>query len=101
MHYFVSGCENAKMYIWNIPENGLTETLTEPQSYLMGKYTPQYNNYVPPTKGGGGAYCFWCGSRRRPRSFVSVRYLLNRWTDFNQTCTDTLLGGRNKMIRFW
>ena len=58
MHYFVSGCENAKMYIWNIPENGLTETLTEPQSYLMGKYTPQYNNYVPPTKGGGGHIVF-------------------------------------------
>ena len=30
-----------------------------------------------------------------------TRYLLNRWMDFDQTCTDTLLGGRNKLIRFW
>ena len=27
--------------------------------------------------------------------------LLNRWTDFYQTCTDRLLGGRNELIRFW
>ena len=33
----LSGCENAKVYIWNLPKDGLTETLTEPQSYLMGK----------------------------------------------------------------
>ena len=61
-------------------------------------------NYVPPTEGGGN-YCFWCGwrrrLRRRPRCFVSVRYLLNRRTDCDQTCTDTLLGGRNELIRFW
>ena len=59
----------------------------------------------PNRRGGGGTYCFWCGSRRcgrlRPRSFISARYLLNRWTDFDQTCTDTLLGGRNELIRFW
>ena len=62
----------------------------------------QNTNYVPPTEG-GGAYCFWCGSRlrRRQRCFVSVRYLLNRWMDFDQTCTDTLLGGPNELIRFW
>ena len=59
--------------------------------------------YVPQPK--GVTYCFWCGSRRRqrrrPRSFVSARYLLNRWTDSDQTCTDTLLGMRNELIRFW
>ena len=55
----------------------------------------------PPQPKGGGTYCFWCGYRRRPRCFVSARYLLNRWTDFDQTCTDTLLGGRNELIRFW
>ena len=65
-----------------------------------------YCNYVPPTEG-GGTYCFLCGSRWRrrmlwrPRSFISARYLLSRWMDFDQTCTDTLLGGRNELIRFW
>ena len=29
--------------------------------------------------GGGGAYCFWCGSRRRRCSFLSALYLLNQW----------------------
>ena len=28
---------------------------------------------------------------RRPHSFVTVRYLLNQWMDFDQTCIDTLL----------
>ena len=57
---------------------------------------------MSPTEGRGGAYCFWCGSRRRllPHSFVSVHYLLNRWTDFDQTCTDELLGEWNELIRF-
>ena len=41
-----------------------------------------------------GTYCFWCGSRQRPRSFVSV---LNQWVDFDQTCIDTLLGGRKEL----
>ena len=27
------------------------------------------------------------------RNFVSGRYLLNQWTDFDQTCIDTMLGG--------
>lgn len=35
--YISSGCENAKVYIWKIPKDGLSETLTEPQSYLMGE----------------------------------------------------------------
>ena len=30
---------------------------------------------------------------------VSVRYLLNKWMDFDQTCIDTLLG-RNELIIF-
>lgn len=29
------GCENAKVYIWTLPEDGLTETLSEYDSYLM------------------------------------------------------------------
>ena len=61
-----------------------------------------YFRYLcPPNQRGGGTYCFWFGSRRRLRCFVSVRYLLNRWTDFDQICTDTLLGGWNELIRFW
>ena len=39
VYFFTTGCENAKVYVWEIPEDGLTETLTEPQSYLMGKFT--------------------------------------------------------------
>ena len=45
----------------------------------------------------GGTYCFWCGShqRRHSCSFLSVLYLLN------QTCTGTLLGQGEEVIRFW
>ena len=35
------------------------------------------------------------------RNFVSGRYLLNQWTDFDQTCIDAMLGGCNDLIRFW
>ena len=31
---------------------------------------------------------------------VSVRYLLNQWMDFDQTCTDTILGGGEELTRF-
>ena len=31
---------------------------------------------------------------------VSVRYLLNKWMDFDQTCIDTLLGRGNELIIF-
>ena len=48
--------------------------------------------YVPPTEGRGDTYCFCCRSRRRPRSFMSVRYLLDQWLDFDQNCIDTLSG---------
>ena len=52
----------------------------------------------------GGAYCFWCGSRRRLRngSFVSLCYLLNlnQWINFDQTCLDRLLGERKEFVRF-
>ena len=32
---------------------------------------------------------------------VSVRYLLNQWMDFAQTCIDTLLGVWEELIKFW
>ena len=31
---------------------------------------------------------------------VSVRYLLNKWMDFDQTCIDTLLVRGNELIIF-
>ena len=34
-------------------------------------------------------------------NFVSGRYLLNQWTDFDQTCIDTMLGGCEELVRFW
>ena len=34
-------------------------------------------------------------------NFVSVRYLLNQWIDFDQTCIGTILGGCKELIRFW
>ena len=34
-------------------------------------------------------------------NFVSVRYLMNQWTNLYQTCTDTMLGGCEKLIWFW
>ena len=30
-----------------------------------------------------------------------LSYLLNQWVDFDQICTDTLLGGRKEVISFW
>ena len=56
-----------------------------------------------PQQRGGGTYCFWCRSRRSwyPHCSLSALYLLNQWVDFDQTCTDTLLGGRKEVIRFW
>ena len=34
-------------------------------------------------------------------NFVSGHYLLNQWTDFDQTCMDTMYGGCEELIRFW
>ena len=123
---------------------------------LCYQYRDQTWFLCPPNRR-GGTYCFWCGSRRRrrlrrrPRCFVSVRYLLNdgriltklaqihyweggtswldfgdldsiskvtatffnvwnfvcvrylmnQWADLDQTCTDTMLGGCEELIRFW
>ena len=62
----------------------------------------QSRHYVPQTK---VVYCFRCGSRRRcfrhPCSFLSALYLLNQWVDFDQTCTDTLLGRGKEVVGFW
>ena len=42
-----------------------------------------------------------CGSRRHLHCSFSALYLLNQWVDFDQTCTDTLFGGRKEVIWFW
>ena len=66
----------------------------------------QYRKLCPPpplpTKG-WVAYCFWCGFRqcRHPCSFMPALYLLNQWVDFDQTCTDTLMGGGKEVFSFW
>ena len=62
--------------------------------------------FMSPQPNGRGTYCFWCGSRRRrcwrwrPRCSLPALYHLNEWVDFDQTCTDTLLGGRKEVTRF-
>ena len=55
----------------------------------------------PQPKGSGGTYCFWCRSCWRLCSFLSALYLLNQWVDFDQTCTNTLLGVGKEVIKFW
>ena len=51
--------------------------------------------------GWGGIFFFGVepvASALRPRSFLSVLYLLKGYIDFNQTCTDTALGGENMIF---
>ena len=59
--------------------------------------------FMSPNRMGGLTYCFWCGSRRRPRCSLYALHLPNQWVDFYQTCTDTLLGGMkdSEVIRLW
>ena len=59
-----------------------------------------YINYVPTTEGQVETYRFWCGSRRRRHSVLSALCLLNQWVDFDQTCTDALLGWEKKWLDF-
>ena len=61
-----------------------------------GRHIDNIQYASPQPKGG---IDFWCGSLR-PRSFDSVSYLLNHWMDFDQTCINTVLGGRKEWIRF-
>ena len=54
---------------------------------------------MSPNQKGGGTYCFWCTSHQR--CSLSSLYPLNQSMDFDQTYTDTLLGGSKEVIRFW
>ena len=56
-------------------------------------------NYVPSTEVGGHiAFGVDPVGVGHLRSFLSAFYLLNQWVDFDQTCTDTLLGGGKEVI---
>ena len=64
---------------------------------------PRLPSPSPPNRRGVVTNCFWCGSHqhRRPSCSLSALYLLNQPVDFNQTCTDTLLGWRKEVLWFW
>ena len=51
--------------------------------------------------GWGGHIAFLWGSRWRWHCSFSALCLRNQRVYFDQTCTDTLLGGRKEVIRFW
>lgn len=40
----ISACDDAKIRVWNIPEGGLTESLTEPESCLVGELFNIFNS---------------------------------------------------------
>ena len=66
------------------------------QSYVVGMY------YVPLTEGERGHIAFSADPVGvGVRLAHCLHSLLNQWVDFDQTCTDTLLGGRKEVIRFW
>ena len=62
---------------------------------------------MSPNREGEGIYCFWCRSCWHSgigvsfNFIVSMHYILNQLLDFDQTCTDTLLGGGEELFRFW
>ena len=63
----------------------------------LSKCKEMATDYVPKRR---VIYCFWCPWCWRPRSFISVHYLLNQWMYFDQTCIDTLFGGQKELVRF-
>ena len=36
MYYIMPACDDAKIWVWDLPKGGITETLTEASGYLMG-----------------------------------------------------------------
>ena len=73
--------------------------ITSCETYAFFQQITQVSYLCPPNPKGGRKYCFWCRSRRRPRSYFSVHYLLNGMMDFDQTFIDTQLeGGRVDQI---
>ena len=54
-----------------------------------------------PPQSGGGRHIVFGADPVGVHLFISLHYLLNQSMDFDQTCTDTLLGGGEELIRFW
>ena len=48
----------------------------------------------------GHTSTFLCQICRRQHSFLSALYLLNKWVDFDQSGTDTLLGREKEVLDF-
>ena len=87
--------QNAFICQPNKPFSACNQTTTSHLSYIFPLFSPQAK--------GRGEILFWCGTRRRwrPDCSLSALHLLNQLVEFDQTCTDTLLGGRKEVIRFW
>ena len=79
-----------QVFSWRAPI--LLSSLVD--SWLNQLINVVLRNYVSQPKG-RGCICFWSRSCRHwcPRCFMSALCLLNQWVDFDQTSTDTLLGG--------
>ena len=74
------------------PFSASNQTTTSHLNYIFPLLSP----HIQPK--GRGEILFWCGSRRRwcPGCSLSAHCLLNQLVEFDQTCTDTLLGGRKE-----
>ena len=57
--------------------------------------------YVPHQQKGRGDIAFGVDPVGIPVAHCLHLYLLNQSADFDQTCADTLLGGKKEVIRFW
>ena len=96
------------MQIWTLKIciHDISNTITA-RGFKLGQLIEDDEEIMSPQPKGGGDILFlvripsaWA-SESASALLLSVRYLLNRWMDFDQTYTDTLLGGRNELIRFW
>ena len=67
--------------------------------WILLEYPSFLQIMSPQLKGRGGHIAF--GAEPVGISHCLHSYLLNQWVGFDQTCTDTLLGGRKEVIRFW
>ena len=76
----------------NKPFSASNQTTTSHLNYVFPLFSPH-------NRRGGEKILFWCGSRRcwRPGCSLSAFCLLNQLVEFQQTCTDTLLGGRKEV----
>ena len=59
------------------------------------------NIIMSPTEWEGGHIAFGADPVGVGVAFCLHSCLLNQYVDFDQTCTDTSLGGGKEVIRFW